>query len=230
MNKIGILCAVDKELAPFLSCLQQATASQKALLTFHEGTIGDRPVVILACGVGKTNAAIAAQILIDTYQVDAIINAGTAGGMDESLHIFDTVVATEVAHHDVAEGILTGSHPWLASPFFSADSQLLAWAAKAADHMDSAYSIHFGRMVTGEAFIADEGREAINTAYAPLSVDMETASMAQVCHANGVPFLSIRTITDTADHSGTSHFEENVAKASALSRDLVLALLTAAAG
>ena len=93
-RKIGILCAGDRELAPFLPHLEHAQTSEKALLKFYEGTLCGLPAVLLYSGVCKVNAAIAAQLLIDTYRADAVINAGTAGGMDPSLKIFDTAVST----------------------------------------------------------------------------------------------------------------------------------------
>lgn len=78
---------------------------------------------------------------------------------------------------------------------------------------------------TGEAFITDEGREKINDEFAPLAVDMETASIAHVCYVNKIPFLSIRCITDTAEHSGVENFEENCAKASEIAKDITAAFI-----
>ena len=57
--------------------------------------------------------------------------------------------------------------------------------------------MHWGRMVTGETFITDEGRQKINDKFAPFTVDMETASIAHVYNVNRIPFISIRCITDT---------------------------------
>ncbi len=224
-SKIGILCAGDRELAPFLPCLQNMRIVEKAMLKIHVGSLNGVPVVMLFSGACKVNAAIAAQILIDHFGVDTIINAGTAGGMHPALQILDTVVSTEVAYHDVAGKILTDFHPWMDSVWFQADARLLALARAAAEKQNADRPVHFGRMVTGEAFIADEGRDAINTSFQPLSVDMETAAVAHVCHVNGIPFLAVRTITDTADHSGSGHFEQNCVQASTLSKDFVLALL-----
>ena len=68
--------------------------------------------------------------------------------------------------------------------------------------------------MTREQFIEDDKRAEINQHFAPLSVDMETTSIAQVCHANAIPFLSIHTITDTASHSGIENFEANCEAAS----------------
>lgn len=156
-RKIGILCAGDSELAPFLPHLEHARTSEKALLKFYEGTLCGLPAVLLYSGVCKVDAAIAAQILIDTYRADAVINAGTAGGMDPSLNIFDTAVSTAVAYHDVADDILTDFHPWLESIWFPADPALRACAEAAAAKQPREYPVRFGRMVTGEAFITDDG-------------------------------------------------------------------------
>ena len=105
--RVGIICAGDKELAPFLPMLDECKVTEKAMLKFHEGRINGMEIVALFSGVCKVNAAIATQILIDTYDVSVVINAGTAGGMDERLRVFDTVISTEVAYHDVAPQILT---------------------------------------------------------------------------------------------------------------------------
>lgn len=225
IEKIGIICAGDKELEPFLKELEVSELVEKAMLKFYEGKLCGFEVVILFCGVCKVNAAIASQILIDTFNVKKIINAGTAGGMDPRLKIFDTVISTETAYHDVEKGILTDFHPWMESVYFEVDKKLLNAAKEAAAKIHTKGKIYFGRMVTGEAFIADDGRKQIIDKFNPLSVDMETASIAHVCYVNQIPFIAIRTITDTAEHSGSSAFEENLKESSIISMEVTKALL-----
>lgn len=222
MQKIGIVCAGDEELQPFLSHIENISITEKAMLKFYEGDINGVPVVALYSGVCKVNAAIATQILIDTYGVDSIINAGTAGGMDKSINLFDTVISTQVAYHDVDDGILTQFHPWMSTIYFSADANLLSIAEEICNRNKKVY---LGRMVTGEKFIKDAMRDSINQKYSPLSVDMETASIAHVCYANKIPFISIRSITDTATHSGIINFERNCTQASVIAKDVVLDFL-----
>ena len=118
--KIGIICAAEKELAPFLAQIEGIKTSEKAMLQFYEGKIHGTEVAAVVSGVCKVNAAVAAQILIDSFGVTAIINSGTAGGMDTRLRIYDTVVATECCYHDVAENILTEYHPRMKTVFFKA--------------------------------------------------------------------------------------------------------------
>lgn len=223
--KVGILCAGDREAAPFLSMIQNRKETEKAMLRFYEGTIENVNIVTLFSGVCKVNAAIAAQIMIDTFGCNVIINAGTAGGMTSELAILDTVICTETVYHDVDEGILTDFHPWLETIWFKADEHLVELAKKAADQMQSDRRMIFGRMATGEKFIDDDQRAAISLRYAPLSVDMETASVAHVCYVNRKPFIAVRTITDTPDHSGAAAFEENCVRASQISADFVKTML-----
>ena len=107
--------------------------------------------------------------------------------------------------------------------FFSADAKLLTLAE--AYSQRSPFPIRFGTIATGEAFIADEGRAEICQKFAPLCVDMETASVAHVCHVNGIPFLGVRSITDTATHQGIENFERNCEQASERAAAVAMGIL-----
>lgn len=223
--KVGIISAGDREIDPFLNHIENCTMSEKAMLKIYEGTINGVSIVALFSGVCKVNAAIATQILIDTYHVNAIINAGTAGGIDMKVNVFDTIISTQAAYHDVSDGILTEFHPWMPSIYFDSDNLLLDLSKQSIQCKKSNNPVYFGKMVTGEAFIEDNMRDKITSKYAPLSTDMETASIAHVCYVNHIPFIAIRTITDTVTHSGIDNFEKNCKKASEISKDIVLGLL-----
>lgn len=128
--KVGIICAGDSELEPFLNHIHNCHITEKAMLKFYEGEINNIPVVVLYSGVCKVNAAVAAQILIDSYHVNTIISAGTAGGMEKTIKIFDTVISTQLAYHDVADDILVEFHPWLPSIYFNADEKIISCCKK----------------------------------------------------------------------------------------------------
>lgn len=223
--KIGIICASDDELAPFLPEIKDKKQTERAMLKFYEGQISGLEVVAVFSGVCKVNAAIASQLLVDVFHVDCMINAGTAGGMASRLDIYDTVISTEVCYHDVAPDILTEFHPWMKSVFFEADHELIERSKTAVGKMHLTGKVLWGRMVTGESFITSQGRKEINDKFTPLTVDMETAAIAHVCHVNSIPFISIRCITDTAKQSGIGCFEENCAGASVIAKDITLALI-----
>ena len=220
---VGILCASDTELSPFLPHLKREWSRERAMLTFYGGELCGRKAVMVYSGVCKVNAAVAAQLLIDAFGAEILLNAGTAGGMAEQVRLFDTVVSEEIAYHDVAGDILTEFHPWMKSVYFPADPALLAAARKCAASLDQ--PVLFGRTVTGEQFIAEENRAEINRRFSPLATDMESGAAAHVCYVNQIPFLAVRSISDTAQHSGVGTFEENCERASALSAQVVLRLL-----
>lgn len=220
--KVGILCPSDTELEPFLPHIRDGRTTREAMLTFHTGRIGGLPVTAVYSGVCKVNAAIAAQLLIDRFGCNAIVNAGVAGGIDPSVGLFDTVVSERAAYHDVAGDILTEFHPWMPSPWFSCEGPLLS-AARSVP-APQGHALRFGDMVTGESFIQEGNREEILRKFSPLSVDMETAAVAHVCHVNRIPFLAVRTITDTARQDAADRFEQNCPLAAAITAEVVLSI------
>lgn len=129
----AILCAAEEELAPFLPHLTEEQRLSRAMLTLHIGRIGGLRMVLAATGMCKVNAALAVQTVLDTVSPDFVLNAGTAGGMSPALGLFETAVTTECAYHDVAEAILTESHPHLPSVWFASDPDLLAACRRAAE-------------------------------------------------------------------------------------------------
>ena len=223
MKKIGILCAGDTELAAFFPYLKEDEVIEKAMLSFHCGRIHSVHVVLLYSGVCKVNAAIAAQLLIDQFAMDCILNAGTAGGIQEQVQLFDTVISERIAYHDVAHDILTEFHPWMDSVYFHADQELLRIAQGYGKTTEN--PVLFGTMVSGEQFVTDDNRAHILELFSPLCTDMETAVIAHVCFVNQLPFLAIRTITDTAEHSGVEEFEKNCEAASAIAAKITCDLL-----
>ncbi|MED2711338.1 5'-methylthioadenosine/S-adenosylhomocysteine nucleosidase, partial [Bacillus toyonensis] len=111
--------------------------------------------------------------------------------IDKVLKIGDTVISTEIAYHDVDEGILTEYHPWMESVYFKTDSKLLELSRAVIENNQFTQNVYFGKIVTGEAFISESGRTEIISTYNPLCVDMETASIAHVCYANTIPFIAV---------------------------------------
>lgn len=207
--KIGIIGPTENEIMPFIKCIPDARRVSYAMIDFYEGNYKNINVVALYSGVCKVNAAIAAQVLIDKFDVSHIIVVGVAGGIDKHLRIGDTVIGTEVTYHDVDDVILTEYHPWMKSIYFKSDSTLLEHCKKSLEQQKFKQQIYYGKIVTGEAFITQKGRKEIISKYNPLCVDMETAGITHVCYANNIPFLAIRSITDTEEECGIEAFEKN---------------------
>lgn len=223
MKTIGIINAGDAELAPYLDTLEISSETQMAMLRFYDCRYEGHRIITLFSGVCKVNAAIAAQILIDRFQVDGILNSGTCGGLDENIKVFDTIAATACVYHDVEDTILTEFHPWIDSPYFPSDPVLLEKLKR----LSLSYPMHCGVIATGEYFVeSEEQRLHLRRRYpSVLGIDMESCAIAHACYVNAVPFLSVRTVTDNAQESGLENFEQNIEKASRISMEICLKLV-----
>lgn len=200
MRKIGILCAVELELLPYRRVLRNLSIYNKAKLTFYIGTIDKIEVVVLACGVGKVNAAIATQLLIDHFKVQCIIVSGTAGALDPHLVIGDSVISTQAMYYDVEPSQLIAHHPQFPENHILADENMLNCCRCLVDNNEFSNNVYFGKIVTGEAFVK-ENREQLFLQNQALCVDMETASIAHVCFVFHIPFIAVRSISDIDIHT-----------------------------
>ena len=147
------------------------------------------------------------------------VTAGTAGGISPEAELFDTVIAQRAAYHDVAEEILTQLHPHLPSAWFPGDGALLDLARRYSQ--GAKHPIRFGGIVTGERFVTGERRTRLCQKFGALAADMETAAIAHVCFVRRVPFLSVRTISDTLEADGAESFAANCARASEIAAEVV---------
>ena len=172
---------------------------------FLVGTLGENRVVLLQCGIGKTNAATGTTNLIMTFHPDYVISTGAAGGIDVCLDVMDVVVGSEVCYHDVNCGDNCDPGQVQGLPrLFSGDQRLVGIAT--ALHTD--VRIVPGLICTGDQFITSRAElDDIKRKYPQgLAVDMESAAIAQVCHLWSIPFLSFRIVSDTPGING--HFDQ----------------------
>ena len=87
--------------------------------------------------------------------------------------------------------------------------------------------MRFGVIASGERFISGGRRDEIQKNFDPLAVDMETAAIAHICHLFDVPFISVRTISDTAGSDGAGLFEQNLVRASDRAAQFTIELMSA---
>lgn len=223
--KIGVIGPTEKEIMPFIGEISNKELTEYAMLKFYSGTYEGVEVVSTFCGVCKVNAAIATQILIDRFEVTHIVLTGVAGALNKKLKIGDTVVASEIAYHDVASGILTEYHPWMKDIYFRTDIEMLKLCESIGNSVSIQSKCYIGRIITGEAFITHNEREKLIEKFNPLCVDMESASVAHTCYVNNIPFIVIRSMSDNADENGDESFKNNMEMAAQSSIKLVEELI-----
>lgn len=111
MKKFGIICAMWVEAQLLHDRMEEVRETEYSGMKYYEGRIENANVVLCTCGVGKVNAALYTQILIDRFGVDAIVHTGIAGSMDETVRHLDVVVADGLTYYDVRKEQLRWCFP-----------------------------------------------------------------------------------------------------------------------
>lgn len=211
---IGIIGAMDEEIISLKRKMELKETKQVASMDFYIGMIGNQEVVLVRCGIGKVNAAVCTQVLIDHFEVKYIINIGVAGGLHPNINIGDIVISSDTVEHDMdasAVGNPKGEIPRMNKTYFEADQRLVEIAQEAAQKVRGEHQVFIGRIASGDQFISSiKVKEAIYSTFTAYCAEMEGAAIAHTCYLNQIPFVIIRAISDKADHSAEVNFEEFV--------------------
>ena len=222
-NPIGILAAMPQEVKKLKDHVQnQIEHDVGQVFNFITGTLNQKPVVFGAANVGTAFAASAATIMALKFQVTAIIFTGVAGGLLENQKIGDIIVGKDVVNYDMDCRSFTydfdpdyklklGELPFLNWIQFTADSALLALAKSAP--VPEGRTLHVGRIATGSIFIDAEKKISMRETHwkhldYPAACDMENAAVAQICRAFGVPYISLRALSDLITGDATGDFNK----------------------
>ena len=230
----GIIGAMDSEVDNLKARLTDVAVHTVAGRDFTVGTLGGESVVVVKSGIGKVAAAVTAQILIDKFGVDALINTGMAGGLDARLAVKDLVVGTAAVQHDFdltafghARGFMFGEDDTQPTRFVADDALVERALAAAATVLPPQSKAITGVVASGDVFVDDSAlKRQIVADTAAAAAEMEGAAIAQTAAANGVPFVILRVISDLAEHEANVSFDELEAYAGTLAGDITVAMLT----
>ncbi len=209
---IGIICALKIEVEGLKALMENPEVTEKAGLEFTSGKISDKDVVLLECGVGKVNAAVGTQIMIDSYKPDVIINSGIAGSLSKDLIIGDIVVATDCVEHDINCTALDEPRGqiWFRDEKrinIPADEEVAKKLAECCQNLGS--TVRKGTVATGDMFITYvRQREAIAYEFGALCCEMEGGAVGHTCYMNKVPFAILRSISDDLKFNKAENYEE----------------------
>ncbi|WP_342566411.1 5'-methylthioadenosine/adenosylhomocysteine nucleosidase [Paenibacillus sp. FSL R7-0345] len=207
---IGLIGAMDEEIELLLSSMNDKQSTVKAGVTYYSGDIFGRKAVLCKSGVGKVNAAVTTQILLDTFGVSKVLFTGVAGAVHPDLNIGDIVISSACIQHDMdvtALGFPKGVIPYQEVSVFNADEKLVKLAEQACRELEQ----HFitGIVLSGDQFIASSTVvEALHIDLNGACAEMEGAAVAQVCYMNAAPFVIIRSMSDKADGSAHANYAE----------------------
>ena len=219
---IGIIVAMEKELRLLKPLLTGMREFSKDRYGFYIGTIGDHQVVVMKSGIGKVNAALATQCLIENFAPKFIINSGVAGGVGGTAGIMDVVVATKIAYSDVwcGPGTVWGE---------AAECPLYFETHPVGGIKEDSSTVKYGLICSSDKFISKvEEVESIRKHFPDvMAVDMESGAIAQTCYLNKTPFAVIRVVSDTpGNDDNISQYEDFWQKAPEATFDIIKEILS----
>lgn len=227
---IGIIGAMEEEVAALKEAMEIKDTIELASMVFCRGLLCGKEAVVVRSGIGKVNAGICAQILIDRFLADTLINTGIAGSLDAGIDIGDMVISTDAMHHDMDATKFDypiGQVPRMDVLSFPADGELVKKAVQANEKANPDIHTFTGRIASGDQFVASkEVKENIVKNFQPLCVEMEGAGIAQAAYLNKVSYVIIRAISDKADNSATVDYPTFERQAITHSVRLVKELMT----
>ena len=222
MKTIGIIGAMEQEIAFIKSEMDITSVDNISGLDFYVGKLFNKNTVLVRCGIGKVNAAVCCQALIDSYGPGYIINTGAAGSISNELDIGDIVISKDLVMHDFDITPIMPDYKGQ-EKYMQADPGLIELAkTEAARVEEKGIKVYVGRIATGDRFICEtEIKEKIWEEYEALCVEMEGAAVAQACQMNKVPFVIVRAVSDKADEGASISLEEFVTSAAENSCEII---------
>ena len=195
---IAILVAVKQELKPILRLADAQHIIRQEHLDFYEGTLAGQPVALLALGVGKECARIAAEMTVKCYRPDLIISAGFGGALQDRVRAGDIVIGTEVLDLCTDDG---------KDVRYRSSQALFRHPQLESNPAD--FQIHIGKMLTADDMILKAARKIrIGKATDALTVDMEASAITAVAATHNIPVLAIRCITDNSRENLPQEFND----------------------
>ncbi len=167
---IAFICAMPMEVVPLVKRLG-LTKQRIGDLTVHSGTLAGRGVVATVTGMGPKLATEGTRRLLDTIEVSRVVVVGITGALEN-----DTEIGTLIVPETVVDGT--------------------TWAAHTPAPLGE-FTPH-GTMHTSDRLITDPDELQALIGKGVVSLDMETAAIAEVCEQRGVPWSVFRVISDRA--------------------------------
>ncbi|MCF0126146.1 MAG: 5'-methylthioadenosine/adenosylhomocysteine nucleosidase [Clostridia bacterium] len=225
MKKVGIVVAMQEEFNAVERKIKEPSVKEIHKLKFIIGKIGKTTCILVRCGVGKVHAARTTQILIDNFNVDKIINVGSAGCINEKYNIGDVIIGRRAVQHDfdiTAFDHSKGYIPGVGNEVRCEKESVDEIEKVILNRPDKNYNIGFGTVATGDIFCTDNDmKNKIRIKFDADIVDMECGAIAQVAFLEDIPFIVIRSISDCPNGKNATDFDKNLKLASKRSANVL---------
>lgn len=229
----GIIGAMDSEVEYLTSALKDKRVEKYLDLSFFAGSLGEAEMIVVKSGIGKVNAARCAQILIDKYSPDAIINTGIAGALAPDLNVCDIVIADKLVQHDFdatglgyAKGYACTGEDSSKPTYYYPDKELVLKLKEIAMKKAGESNVKTGTIASGDLFVSSvNAKKEIRDLFSADAAEMEGAAIAHTCTYGSVPFAVLRVMSDRADGNASVSMKELEIKAADASAGIIESLI-----
>lgn len=230
-GEIGIVVAMEAELVHLLRLAEDVEEHTNEIWTYREMTIAGRRVVAMRAGMGMVNAAAGTERLIADHSPRMVLNFGCAGAHRREIMPGDVIIGDRVVHHSAMRVLRDGSERYVGFGYevagekmndaeLASDATLVAAAKQLAvghraeawpgdlfwpsDHERRSPSFHVGPVASADIWTqAIERLDVLHARHGSLCEDMEAAAIAQVAALHGVPFLTVKDISNNEYHAAS---------------------------
>ena len=225
--KIALLGAMEEEITPLLEQLENYEKISYAKNTFYLAKYKNHELVIAYSKIGKVNSSLTASLLIEKFGCEILLFTGVAGSLNKDLHIGDMIIASSTCQHDLDISVF--GHPYGYVPgievFAKTDDKLNKIALEVAK--EKGLKLQFGIIASGDQFVCEQDRKDwIKDTFKADAVEMEGASVGQICSLLGVPYLLLRTISDEAGGGAECDYDKFVISSAKISANFVLEIVS----
>ena len=225
---IGIIAAEFEEMNAIKEYMNNCIEEKIYNLTFYKGLINDKECVLVRCGIGKVNASRTTQIMIDRFKIEYIINIGSAGSVVDYLNIGDIVIGKELIQYDfdiTDIGDYEKGEIYEVGKYFISDERLIRLCKESMKKNEDS-NVVIGRIGSADLFCSNpEKSKKVEEEFGTLCVEMEGAAIGQVCLLDNVPFLVIRSISDTPNGNNKIDFHTYLEHASKKAAEILYNLI-----
>lgn len=231
----GILAPMPEEIDLIIERMEVESTYESGRRIFYKGALNGNPCVVALSRIGKVASGVTAAVMIERFGIDRLIVAGVAGAVAPHLRLGDIVVATEAMQHDLDARPLFPQFeaPLLQKGFFPCDVELVRKTTESCrEFIDNELhryvhpedieqfslqrpAIHCGQICCGDQFIRSSAQLDAIVSGLPdvLCVEMEGGAVGQICYEYNLPYVVVRTISDTADTHAVIDFSKYIQRA-----------------
>ena len=215
MKKIGLIAAMEEELLEVKKDMTEIEEKEIDKVKFIIGKICNRDCVLAQSGVGKVHAARTTQVMIDRFNIESIINIGSAGAINDKLNIGDVVIGKHIVQHDFDITAFNHKKGYIPEIGDNIPCTLKINIQEELNKEKKEYKVISGIIATGDIFCTEtEMKNNIQKEFNADIIDMESGAIAQVAYMNDIKFGAIRGISDSPNGDNAKTFDENLIMAS----------------